>query len=292
MDAVTNTRMSVTAFGEALIRTRDLDPVYVALYGARLPRDQLCRLLLAYLCFYHLGVAAWLSEWEEDGYWLWMTVAAENKVGPREAQGKVLSALRWPRAAERRHFRGQKCVDAVRWLAREFGRPEAPVEHLTLTNLPGSEGGLTEKVVMERVEAWPMFGPWVAFKAADMLERIMGVPVQFDRELGLMYEEPRKGLDLLAAEGDPGVPPTPGVQPAQKWWHSYLLDQFSKFPAPPAGDRPCGPQETESVLCKWKSYMNGHYWVGKDIHEVRTALIGWGETASRLLTYMPEEVSR
>jgi hypothetical protein len=59
----------IYTFGDDLIRSQDLDPVYCALYGAQLFEPQLSRLLLAYLAFYHLGFAAWLSEHEGDGYW-------------------------------------------------------------------------------------------------------------------------------------------------------------------------------------------------------------------------------
>ena len=57
---------SIFKFGNALIRSRDLDPVYCALYGAQLLEPVLSRLLLAYLSFYHLGLAAWLSEHEGE----------------------------------------------------------------------------------------------------------------------------------------------------------------------------------------------------------------------------------
>jgi len=61
--------MNIYEFGDALIRSRDLDPVYCVLYGAQLSEPELSRLLLAYLSFYHLGLAAWLSRLEGDAYW-------------------------------------------------------------------------------------------------------------------------------------------------------------------------------------------------------------------------------
>ena len=39
----------IYTFGDELIRSRDLDPVYCALYGAQLSEPQLNRLLLGYL---------------------------------------------------------------------------------------------------------------------------------------------------------------------------------------------------------------------------------------------------
>jgi hypothetical protein len=174
------------AFGARLIATRDLDPVYVGLAGAKLPEPQMCRLLTAYWCFYHLGAAAWLSECEGESYWREMMRAALN-VEPSPL------GLRWPRAAERRHFRGRKCVDAIAWFARS--NPEYYV-HLAMdvARVVGTLGA-----VMKCVESWPMHGPWIAFKAADMLERIMGARITFDWDIGYVYREPRMALDLIAA---------------------------------------------------------------------------------------------
>jgi len=58
---------NIYAFGEALIKTEDLDPAYVGLYKARLPEPQLIRLLIGYWLFYSVGLAAWLSE--QENYW-------------------------------------------------------------------------------------------------------------------------------------------------------------------------------------------------------------------------------
>jgi hypothetical protein len=281
-------KMDVRTFGDLLITTRDLDPAYVGLWGANLPRPQLARWLLAYWCFYHVGVASWMSEREGWKFWEVMEVAARNESGP-----PVGDLQRWPRAAERRHFRGQKCVDAVTWFAAGRGKnnPEGYVLQFT------QSGPWTEKQIMKEVQTWPMFGPWIAFKAADMLERVVGVQVKFDSNLGLMYDEPRAALDILvelkpffgADENNisTGVP-TEGWN-REKWYNALML-HFHAKKAPPVNDRVCGPQELETVLCKWKSYMGGHYHLGKDIREHRAALAGWGSTASLMLHHMPEEV--
>jgi hypothetical protein len=251
-------------FGDELIRTRDLDPVYVAIHGAQLPRAQLCRLLSAYWCFYHLGAAAWLSEHEGDAFWSWMLTAAENSTLTPHLR------TRWPRAAERRHFRGQAAVRTIDWLRQEA--PEYWVESLSDLD--------TDEAVMRAVRGWPLHGDWVAFKAADMLERCAGQRITFSGDLGLVYREPRAGLDMLAQDGESTVV-----------HYGQLLEHFGRHLAPPGMDRPCSFTETETVLCKWKSHAGGRYAVGKDIREVRHALVGWGETADRMLRAAPEEVA-
>jgi hypothetical protein len=268
--------LGIQEFGDALIRTRDLDPVYCGLVGARLPRDQLARWLLAYWCFYHVGSASRLSEHQGDEFWKWMNIAACNlsESGPKSwGEGPD---ERWPRAAERRHFRGQKCVDAVEWLSKAERQPEGFVRFL--------ETGQTDKQVMAIVQSYPMFGPWIAFKAADMMERVWGAKIKFDPNLGLMYAEPRAALDVLIEQNPTWSEPTP------KNVYERLLVYFGSRRAPPTGDRPCGPQEVETALCKWKSHAHGGYWIGKDIHEQRVALAGWGETANKMLAAYPPEV--
>jgi len=244
-------------FGERLIVTGDLDPVYIAIANARLPDPQLCRLLMAYWCYYSLGASAWLSEHEGADYWRWMRTAAVNQ------EPLPFGTNRWPRAAERRHFRGQKCVNAIDWLSAQSAE-------ITVHNLAGLD---TAENIMQSVKTWPMFGPWISFKIVDMIERVYGAPIDIPASIPLMYDEPRAALDLLPEDA-----------------YERLLKHFSGLRAPPAYDRPCGPSEVETILCKFKSFLGGHYAAGKDIREVRHGLIGWGKTADRLLAAMPKEV--
>jgi hypothetical protein len=253
---------SIFTFGKRLLKTQDLDPAYTALFGAKLPWDQLYRFLLSYWSYYHVGVAAYLSERQGDHYWAAMAVAAANEAACPHAE-------RWPRGGERRHFRGEKCVRAVIRLAELYPRPEDAVERLLELNSAGA--------VMDAVKAWPMFSNWAAFKAADMLERCAGFAHQIAADVVLLYDAPRAGLELVASEE--------GITAEACW--SQLLEHFAAFPAPPANDRPCGPAEVESILCKHKSMRSGHYRVGRDISEHRNALHGWGATAERLAKAYP-----
>ncbi len=104
MTATVISATGIFTFGEALLRTNDLDPAYVAIHRANLPPDQQKRLVLAFCLFYSLGVAAKLSEYEGPAYWKQMLVAAANDD-------------RWPRGRERRHFLKDTCVKAVRKLS-------------------------------------------------------------------------------------------------------------------------------------------------------------------------------
>jgi hypothetical protein len=262
---------SVERFGDALLRTNDLDPVYVALWGAKLKPDQLKRLLLVYWCFYHLGVAAALSELKGNEFWRVLRIAAINEQSPYLVD-LLWPIGRWPRSAERRYFRGAKCVATIDWLCVRERSPENLVDQLLEAGI-GRSNILAAETIMQRIQEWPLFGPWIAFKAADMVERLFAMSVVFPENLTLIYKEPRSALDLLV--GDP-------FKNMRR-----LAVHFGQQLAPPRYERPCGITECETVLCKWKSFVNGHYWVGKDISEIRTGLGSWGKTADLLLRHTP-----
>lgn len=269
-------KMPIEEFGEKLIATEDLDPLYVGLAEARLPRDQLYRWLLAYLCFYHAGAASFISEWEGTDYWHFMKAAAHNKYAPRDpalhwASSVIPDFTRWPRGAERRHFRGVKCSRAMDWLAERYRQPENAIYSLS---------GLSLEDTRRAIQAWPLFGPWISFKTVDLLERVARWPLSIPEDLVLIYDEPRAALTLLHQQN--------GLSSEENF--QRVTAYFSKWKAPPTYDRPCGAAESETVLCKWKSYYGGHYYLGKDIREQREGLHGWGGTASLLLANYPEEV--
>lgn len=271
-------RMEITEFGEALLRTQDLDPVYVMLHGARMERAQLERWLVAYWCFYHAGAASYLSALEGEEFWLMMLRAAANTTSPPVKPGE-----RWPRASERRYFRGPKCIKAVEWMANRWERPEDVVDHLVGMSQPIGEAR-TEKSVMAAVDELPLFGPWIGFKIADMMERVLGMHVKFSQDIGLIYKEPRAALDLLVSGSWKKFTTTPEAA------YSEVYSYFEDHAAPPDMERACGPQEVETILCKWKSHVRGHYPVGKDIREVGHALQGWGDVAFHLFKQLPDSM--
>ena len=57
----THPHLGMTEFGEHLLRTGDLDPVYLALNRSDFDEAQRLRWLVAYCGFYHRGVSCYLS---------------------------------------------------------------------------------------------------------------------------------------------------------------------------------------------------------------------------------------
>jgi hypothetical protein len=76
------------------------------------------------------------------------------------------------------------------------------------------------------------------------------------------------GPDSLKAKADPN-------KYDQHLWavHKLLNHPYiSPRRAPPGFERDINIQEIETILCKWKSYMKGHYQIGEDIEACRVAL--------------------
>lgn len=276
---------TVFEFGDVLLRTEDLDPLYTALVGADLPNEKLGKWLFAYWCCYHAGAASYLSEIPSDHYWAEFYVMADN-ITPTPLGG------RWPRGHERRHFRGDKARAAATYYSAM--NPRTILEDLTRDLDP-----LTFLRLRERVVDLPQFGPWIAFKVADMLERVANVPVQFwkDTDAVIMYKQPYQSALQVHAEFYPSVAIV-DEKAAVRHVATELLRHFADRVAPPKNvklsqrARFVGIQEVETILCKWKSHKGGHYPLGLDTRELRHALHQWSRvspTAQLLLTYAPDE---
>lgn len=272
---MTYERLPIEAFGRALIETGDLDPVYIALAKVEWAEEQHKRWLVAYWLFYHPGVACYLSE---NAFWHHAKVAARNEL-PSPLND------RWPRASERRHFRGDKCVAAVDELARRFPGGHELVDFV-------AQPAPDYNQMFNRVCSLPQFGPWMAFKVADMLERCMDVQVDFDLGSVTMFDDPKKAA-LMVARDRLGLPASARFRDERATVRQvveHLIGEFKDLSAPPSNDRPIGLQEVETVLCKWKSHMNGHYAVGRDCREIREGLAAWATVspaAAEFLHYMP-----
>lgn len=181
----------------------------------------------------------------------------------------------YPRSSERRHFRGDNARKSVEYL--EGRGVEYLFDSLVRRN------PTTARAMIELVQTWVGFGPWIAFKVADMLERLELRRVIFCGVEALMFDSPRKGAELycdyMGLETD---------NPCQ-----MALDSLrSKLPlfAPPRHERLVNSQEIETVLCKWKSHCGGHYQVGDDIQHLKKALDKFDDPLSVKLSNIGEKL--
>ena len=239
-------------FGRILLDTYDLDPLYVILAQASFPDRMLKRFLLAYWVFYSAGVACKIAE--SKNFYRTMFYGNDNK---------------WPRGHERRHMRGKNFMLCVSELQR-YGCPESIVDSMT--------DGDTFQDISTNTQLFRGFGPWIGWKVADMTERVLCHSVDFsDAELGV-YRDPVKGAALLRF-GDQKHPITLNELHEVV---NQLQSDFGNYKAPPYLDRPVNIQEIETILCKYKSYINGHYPIGNDTYEIHEGLKGCGDMAQEL----------
>lgn len=287
------TKLNLVEFGDQLLRTGDLDPVYVAVDNAALDRATLARLCIAYWCFYHLGAAAKLAEISKPAaFWKAMQAAARNLDKPDGTKP-------WPRGAERRHFRGEQAIAAMAELEFKYGKFKYAEDMLAQFVGAGSEQPMTFKSVSASVKSHRGFGDWIAFKVADMCERVLDYDVDFgDCHLGI-YKDPRQGaavayLSAMGARymiGDVELPlwdyPITDAQLAETVERYVKYWRKRKFKALPSRKRLVNVQEIETIFCKYKSHLKGRYPVGKDTSEIRHGLTGWGDLAATLQKGLP-----
>lgn len=248
-------RTRARSFGCALLSTGDLDPVYVIIRAVPVPPETLARVLLAYFMFYHMGVSARLGV-SNDFY--------------STARDLLPSA---PRGTERRHFRGELARTTIDRL-EAYGQPADVLRAM-------APAGADFWEVSRAVQRFYGFGTWIAFKVADTLDRVGWTTVPMDGSILGMYSEPAAGASLYFH----GRPDYNLTEAELKWVVQDLLDAYPGRMAPPTGDRPLGVAEVETILCKFKSHLNGHYQVGKDIREVLHGLDNpeWGPLAREYL---------
>lgn len=245
-------KLDVFTFGRKLLEAKDLDPVYALLWDWGTDGTAVqYRWLMAYWCFYDVGTASWIAD--QKDYWPAMERAAGSKA--------------FPRGAERRHFRGANALESVDWLEKYSEGDPFNLLHPIL----GSE--LTALQVVKHVKMWRGFGPWVAFKVADMLESVLFCEVDFSDAHDLVFDAPREGAEAMWDWYNPGIDHEREPGGVVKWAIDGILGPLGWMLAPPRYKRPLGLQEAETILCKWKSYLNGHYSIGDDIRHCRDSLL-------------------
>jgi hypothetical protein len=278
-------RLSIEDFGARLLDLGDLDPVYVALCRAEWPEEQRSRFLVAYWCLYHVGLSCWLSDQSDEAFWRQLSEAAVND-RPSPVGG------RWPRAAERRHWRGANALKSVEDLTRRYETAQQMVDYVSMAEELRTTPHVPYEAVANRVQRHIAFGPWIAFKVADMLERCCEVPVLFGLD-DAMYDSPRQAALRLFWERTI-LPPEAKIKDENAVVSGvvrHLIETFKDHDAPPGGGRKVGYQEVETILCKWQSHMNGHYPVGNDLIEIAEGLEAWAEVspaAKEFLHHLPD----
>lgn len=240
--------MGVVTFARKLLTTGDLDPLYIALWEARLERSELCKWLVCYWCYYHAGLSCWAVS-QRDFFGTLLKIA----------EGET----NYPRGTERRHFRKNLAISSVNNLKDKFSSAEDMVDWLL-------DAGPSASNIMKRVKTLRGFGEWICWKIPDMLERLdLGMVEFVEQDLEHMFKTSKEGAKTLCNVYDLNA--TNNLQEA----HHFLIRRLGKRLAPPRYERVINVQETETILCKWKSHLGGHYPVGKDTIEIEAGLLDY-----------------
>ncbi|MEW9530679.1 hypothetical protein [Microbispora sp. NPDC049125] len=243
-------RADYREFHAAALASRDVDPtypVYVALADALgLDRPGRAWLVLVHVAYYHMGSA----------------LAAF--AGARTADDACLAPLDLPVATERRaHWtrpRLAKHLASVARAARPFGGDLAEWATCDLPDDPHKAWS----VLNARLMTIDGNGRWAAFKTAEMLQQIVGVPVAAP-DMGHAHSSgPRHGLALLF----------PGAPTGHSAADVATLDRLSNGLVADLRHRGIDAdiERTETTLCDFHALHDGRYYIGHDIDQMQSQL--------------------
>lgn len=245
-------------FARETVLTHDLDPMYDFLYTAGKAEnkgyDWAYRFALHFFMFYHAGEAIQAASYSNEKFWDY-TLNTYDKV---------------KRGTERRHFRSDKGFQATKrikakglplsvWMALQRPEYEAMMTNIK-RNFIGCE-----------------IGPYFAWKAMDLLDRGLGLPVYLTLAEAAKYmpDEPRKCAATLWP--DKPIP----------WVLEEVKDAIHDLPAPGCPDRNCSFPEAETVLCMLKGYfITKTHVIGDDIAEKHAQLAAFPE----YLQFLPPKI--
>ena len=270
-------RLGIVDFGRHLLKSGDLDPIYIALNGAGFPEAQRNRWLTAYCAYYHAGVACYMSELPGEKFWQAMMTAATNADGDPTPFGS-----RWPRGHERRHFRGGQAEKGIaEWRMLYGDEPEAMFAELARCG-PSFTG------IRDRALGHRSIGTWLSFKVVDLVDACMGVPVDQSDITPFFYDTPK--FSLLREWRERMKAPVLSRPKDERRtiieMNNWLATQFIDLEAPHKPGHPVDNFCLETIWCKHQSHLNGHYPLNNDIDEINAGLEPWREHSRAAAQFM------
>ncbi len=237
-------------FARLSIQTLDLDPVYVSLSRSGWDEATLMRWCVAFCTFYHMGTASQVCHLQGDPFWLELWARYDTA----------------PRAAERRHFRGEAGRKAITMWRNTYETPE----NMAIACMRPSFKEVYNSGV-------PQMGLYFSWKWSDFREAVFGYDMDWTGAEKNLVALPQQGLTHLF----------PDEKPSESIWK--VVEAIAHLDAPPRFERKCGLAESETVSCMVKGYYLNKTPIGHDIYDKRLALTGFGERADHLLSVMPPE---
>jgi hypothetical protein len=120
------------------------------------------------------------------------------------------------------------------------------------------------KAILPPLEVVYGNGRWASYKIAEMLQKVIDLPIQAPDMGHANSTGPRDGLSYLYSD-------LPSGNRAQdiSTLDSISRDLLEKLAAHGASNR---IEEAETSLCGLKSLINGHYYIGADIDKMQESL--------------------
>jgi len=217
-------------FARDLVITDELDPMYIVMHRIT-PHELKLRFVTHFFLFYDAGEAAMCMT---DPRPFWDYVDYGYKV--------------FKRGTERRHFRGEKGLRAIKVLRQSR----------TLDELWDRIYGHNMTTMASFIEAHmkgAQLGPYFQWKAMDILDRVFDDKVELTLKEAVKYlpEEPRKCISAIW----PHLSLATALEEVTSW--------IDDIPAPGARSRNCFYSEAETVLCAINGFLKGSYKFGQDL---------------------------
>jgi hypothetical protein len=217
-------------FAKNMFKLEDADPGYMLLARADMSESKKLRYVLGWCAFYNPGLAAKACDYTGAKFY--------------EYLHSVYSTAQ--RASERRHFRGQAGLKALKQWQDMYPVPEKMIE---------SCFGPTYMDVRLNMKHMAQMGDYFYWKLADIQDTVFQEPVDFTGCEKYMPKVPQQGAEIIAGLEDP-------LEDFNLVDTMRIVTQAISGMRHPFSDRGMLLQEAETVCCVFKQHYVGDYKYG------------------------------
>lgn len=226
-----------TKLMQQMFRYEDADPAHVAFCRADVPEDVLHRTLLAWMAFYHVGVASMLGQYGGSKFWRKMFEAYPTA----------------PRSTERRHFRGQSGLAALKDWVEWY--PDPAYMFAAIRSLPPRY-----TAIREYMRRHAQFGDYFVWKVCDLYEAMGGDAIDMDGCERYVSASAAKGARKIGQAMDGTLTVMNVLERVAIYGRAHGLT------SPPLHRKTVTVLDAETVCCVYKQLRGGKYVPG-----IRTA---------------------
>ncbi len=254
---------TLATFAGAMIRTKDLDPVYPVLRqlnagdGHPPQSGEALRRTLVYVALYNLSASECVEEAGRigrDPHAVARQLAGRAGIERRGLRSPDFMVKHLEYLAHQQHAHGGLSKGLAKWLQYGWSVSDTPADRW--------------RKVMEQVMNVPYNGRWAAYKTCDLLVEVHGWEMEAPDAGHKWSTGPREGLEMLEGQGaDFGGLPAHTDQSNEA---IHALDVATDRVQRELWVRgvPAKVSEVETVLCNWKALSKGRYYIGHDIDEM------------------------